>query len=626
MPERLTTANAAGHTQPTRRPRPARWLYLAITAACITLAGPMGIANAADGPTDPYLAVREDGTTFSGVALRDWRDANKPDRLDGTPLHADRNPVVALHRVGIRPHLKPPFVELTRGDVLPAALIAVADAPEPGADRLRFRRGPTATTGGRPFDVVMQAADIRRVVFDPRGVEADVAPGEVLLLDGRRLTGRAIRFAPGVVRMLTDDGIETLGWSELAAVGLNPRSDAEDIHAAQRPPGLPPEARVARVTAADGTVITGFTTEAAARTHGRNREHETTLWYSPTWADSQVPIRLDQVASWSFRTPDEVPLALLPAETTANATMTGYTWRWRRLVGLRGEPAAFADAPADLAVSMHSLTAIRYRVPSTARSLTGRVGIAAAVDEGGCAVAAVHRKHRRSKPAWRSGYLLGGEPSESFSVGQWGGVDTVELLVDYGHDGRPDGADPLDIRDEAVWSRPMFVMSPPDPTADDALHAAMPATAGWSVVGEDGTRPYVRGRLASGRYASAREVSAGRGFVIERAIRTDGEPRLVTMEVEVLNGSEPVRVAGSIDGEPVAVAVDARAAEEGVTIAEPGGVSVTIRMPPGDRDTRRVRVQIEPANEDDRNPVASVYIHRIVDTAAADADLEGGGS
>jgi len=235
-------------------------------------------------------------------------------------------------------------------------------------------------------------------------------------------------------------------------------------------------------------------------------------------------------------------------------------------------------------------------------------------------VASVYRDRRRGKPAWASGFLIGGQPAARFEVGGLDGAKAVELLTDFGHEGRPEGADPLDIRDELVWARPMFVVKPPDRGPDDVWRAAMPAAAGWAPVTDDADAVrYRRDRLVSGRYASVAVVPPG-GAVALGCDVTEPQAAALTLRVELTGVAAPVRVTAEANDEPVDLTIDGRPQDGGGVIEKPGVSELVVGVPGeagGSREVRLVFTSDKPARG---AAEAGLYVH---DTSTATTPAAG---
>jgi hypothetical protein len=113
------------------------------------------------------------------------------------------------------------------------------------------------------------------------------------------------------------------------------------------------------------------------------------------------------------------------------------------------------------------------------------VGLDARVGAGGCVVCKIIAEWDGGEQTlWSSGFVQGKDGPRDTGPLNIEGMKRAVLVTEFGHEGRPAGADPLDIRDEVVWLDPLVTLDLPGvPTTRRAL-AMLPGAADWSLTGE----------------------------------------------------------------------------------------------------------------------------------------------
>ncbi|NBC10926.1 MAG: hypothetical protein GVY24_04215, partial [Planctomycetes bacterium] len=428
----------------------------------------------------------EDGTVVSDDFLRGWFEAKQTPSVDGKALFDPSNPARLLRRVGADSVLRPPYLRFDNGDVLAGRVVAYDAGLDQGG--ATFTVLLPQTIGGlgerdqRDDEVRVLAKRVAWIAWGEG--DAPRQHGLVRFADGSELGVEALSWTPTGVRALAGDRVVTASFEELALV--SPPGEAADAEtAAQRQviPGATGEDRVATVLLTNGSILTYAVDQLQSKTYGKKQDHESWHWVQPVWADERVGYSLAGVAAWSFRAAAQLPISVLPAKTVYQHSAAGHAWSWRTNASVQDRMLASGAVVAPRGVGMHANCAVAFALPDSARALTGLVGIDEAVGGGGCAIAAVHLDDRprvSGKPDWRSGYLLGGQDPVAFGPIGVGDKRYAVLVADDAHDGRPDGADPFDIRDQLNWLSPLVKTdgqrAPPT--------VLIPALDGWEVEGD----------------------------------------------------------------------------------------------------------------------------------------------
>ncbi len=432
-----------------------------------------------------YLAVFSDGSTETGPRIDEWHHVNGRPRINNRQLFDPNNPVRLIRDTSHTPKLVGPYLELANGDVLPGQLTGVLPADTQNGLPLRAvvqLTSPMQRGDGKSELVAIRPNYIVRAVLTAEAA-GPIRPGTIIFADGRRVATQALRWTESGVRGLLSDDSFSAAMSELAEIHAPSSTTLDPIEAVLddiRAPCPEPDSPVERLQTADGGVFTF----RRAMLQMDNRNGVIHL-VQPAWSYDAIAVPLDHMASCSFRAADEIPLSLLPAETLAQRSYSGFVWPWRKNESVRRATLSAGDAISDLGLGTHSYSEIAFRLPPSARRISARVGIDGNTASGGCAVCKVFRDESRGNPVWQSGFLTSGDEPARFEINGLQNAKRLVLVTDYGHDGRPSGADPLDIRDEVNWLDPLVQIDRAAlPPSSRGLADSVPQLAGWQISDE----------------------------------------------------------------------------------------------------------------------------------------------
>jgi hypothetical protein len=436
-----------------------------------------------------YLAVLRDGSTEIGPRIDDWHHINGKPRINNRQLFDPNNPVRLIRDTLHTPKLAGPYVELANGDLLPGQLTGVLPADRAKGLPLRavVRLNPPFQRGdGKSEEIAIRPDYIVRAVFTAEAA-GPIRPGTIVFADGRRVATQALRWTESGVRGLLSDNSFSAVMTELAEIHAPRSTTLDPIEAVLddiRAPCPDPDSPVARMQTADGGVFTFR--PAMMQMASRNGVIHLV---QPVWSYDTIAVPLDHMASCSFRAADEIPLSLLPADTLAERSFSGFVWPWRKNESVRRASLAAGAAISDLGLGTHSYSEIAFRLPPAARRIFARVGIDRNMATGGCAVCKIFRNEVSGNPAWQSGFLTSGEEPAQLEINDLQNAQRLVLVTDYGHQGRPNGADPLDIRDEVNWLDPLVQIDRNAlPPSSRDLPDWVPQIAGWQISDEHRAR------------------------------------------------------------------------------------------------------------------------------------------
>ncbi len=418
-----------------------------------------------------YELWLRDGTRVTGRRLEGLFDPTRRPRLDGRELIRPQVYLLAIHDTSLRSRLSGPYVELINGDVLPGVVYAgvpagskstlgsqiIMKVPGPSTER-RWRPGQREESG-----VAIQWPLVKRLVLwskSSRGLE----PGVMCLRDGRRFTPQAIRLSQTGITALTDDGVLRVAFSELGEVHLPRRGTAKAVLADGvwwRGDAANP---VVRLCTTNGARIT-FAFSMARVQGGR------ALWVRPRWSRRAIHLDMQSIVWMTFRSGDEVPLSLMPAETLKTKALLHH-WPWRRNRNVHGTDLRCGSMAAELGVGTHSYSQVAFDLPAKAKTFTTWVGLDVAAGRGGCVHCSVYRDAVRGRPLWQGRFMRGSSSPVRVGPLNVAGAKRLVLVTDFAHEGRPAGADPLDVRDFVDWLMPLVTVDRASlpRLADDIAH------------------------------------------------------------------------------------------------------------------------------------------------------------
>ncbi len=470
-------------------------IALALFLALIAEAAPRVRRDREEGGSrnveDRYIAVFRDGTSVIGREVRNWHEKTQQPSLNNRNLFDPGNPLRLLRDTTITSKLEGPYVEFANGDVLPGRVIggSPADAfARLPAHLLVTPQGPLAPFEFRERqEIAVHPESVSRIVLsrEPRG---PLEPGTVVFADGRRVKVKALKWVLGGIRGLTEEGSVSAGWVELAEVhppggAVIPALVNELLSPAPKPQQGSTDL-VGRIVVGNGATLTYRRSMMQIDHERRGKVESFDHIVQPAWAMHALRVPFDEIVLRGYREVNDVPLSLLPAHAASQKSATGFIWPWRRNASSRGLELQLGTASGDLGVGTHSYSEIEFELPPHARSFSTWVGINRAVGKGGCAKVKIVRDKVGGPVLWESGFLRGGEDPQRVGPLDIKGAARLVLVTDFGHDGRPKGSDPLDIRDEVDWLWPSVTVDAAAAAKDRPpvdLAGLWPQLAEWTV-------------------------------------------------------------------------------------------------------------------------------------------------
>ncbi len=542
------------------------------------------VVDAAD---ERYFAVFRDGSVALDNELKEWNDPGAQPKLAGRALFDATNPALWIVDRQAEPVASPPLaIEFFGGDRLAGEVVGYRAGGESAFESLppHVMVRPVSETDP-PDDLQADGLirvtldSVRRIVWERRSDER-YRPATAFFRNGAEWSFRSVRWSDGTLSFLTEQGIRTAPWSDLAEVHL-PAQDPWQVYA-QTLAVIAPELneRVGTCETGTGDRLTFSTARMQARHWGdRNRLDAWFHLLQPAWALDPLWIRVREIQSWQSYAPEEPPLTWADPQTVTREAVFSQTWQWqphRTTTGLR---LRAGDRTYATGYGVHASTDLSIPVPASAKALRTWFALDPSVGKGGCVHAAILLG---GTTLMERKQLIGGHDPVDTGWLPLGGMGprTVVLRVDMAKDARPNKVDPFDIRDVANWCSPLLQLDPAAlrEAVQSYVRTPLHGLAGWTIPAIDTTPLRTRptfdgtdprdGRFRTLLRTADRFLVASRKFKIENDQRylsvvvsrfeRDTQPSTVQIKVDGVSAGEfdvPVR-QGPIDPDPVIVSVE----------------------------------------------------------------------
>jgi hypothetical protein len=498
-----------------------------------------------------YQAWLRDGQLVTGEKISGWMTETGSGTLDGRNMFEAGNPIRTLRDTSVRVDPVGPFVQMANGDLLPGKLSG--HEPDKGHYVVTLE---TASSGPEfePAQLLVNEAALMRAATDP-GAPA-LQAGGVELGDGRRYACRAIRVHGQRVQLLTKEGISTVALADIRQLTM-PGDPLEEILSdgvwTPPEPNPPSPNSILRIRSSGGAQIT--VPKSLARVV--EVDGKKWLYLRPTWANHTLRILRDRIAWWSFREDGEVPLATLPAQTLKESALISHR-PWRRNASVEGLELVSGKMGAEQGVGTSSYSAIAFQLPSGVKEFSAWVGLDRRVGNGGCVKLKIQKDELNSPSVWESDFLVGGK--EPVRVGPFNiaGAKRLILVTDFAHDGRPAGADPLDIRDHVAWLNPLVTVGKESlPPPQRRIARWLPPLDGWKLADSSLDRVRLQTAFDPERrefhltFVSLEKLKDSQPVELERSIAiTPGNMRLLLEASSDGQRKLPAKLRVLAEGEP----------------------------------------------------------------------------
>ncbi|MEO1997784.1 MAG: NPCBM/NEW2 domain-containing protein [Planctomycetaceae bacterium] len=443
-----------------------------------------------------FTAMRTDGSMIEGgnQEIVGWGDPAAKPSLQGQQIFDSANPFRWLIDHSLPLPLTPAAcVEFVGGDRLPGKVVDFSDGRRSPfghwPPHLLVVPTPDAHVPANPNTTMLRVKTrwLRRVIWK-RQTGQTYQPASVFLRDGSRVAFVSLRWSSGAVRLLTDDGLRTLFFSEIAEVHL-PRQDEWRAYFEQLALLAPTcVERLMQVETTEGLVATTSPLRFQATFRGDRKRPE--HWYhmiQPAWGIDPLWIPHRSVRHRRFFQPHQVPLTLFTPSQAARSSTFATAWSWQVNRNVQHSPLRSSTVDWGWGFGVHGGQELSFVLSPLARQLRIRMGLDRIVDTGGCVKASVRLD---GKPLFNSDVLVGSQQIINpglLHLGTEPNPRNLTLSVDPISESAPPGADPFDIRDMFDWGEPEIELDSNELQRLVAQQhsAAIPAFQNWQLATPD---------------------------------------------------------------------------------------------------------------------------------------------
>lgn len=434
----------------------------------------------------PFQAVWADGTrTTSDQPLMWIGKGPRPEMGQSSPLTGS-NPLRRLRSTAL---VRQPYlggrIELIGGDRVTGRVVEFLPASTVGPNRpdclvVEPVSAPDEPVPDLPARLRIPIERIRRIVWEER-TSHPYRPNSLLYRDGRQVSFRALRWLPGEVRLLVEQGTESISWDDIAEVHLaerDPWEEYADQTAVTTPDGI---ARLVRLETPSGLRVTASVERLRVTGDVAKAESQLFLLH-PAWSLDPISIPQRLVLAQTFFAPHEVPLSNFePSGYLHRAALAGGWKQWRADADVQGDPLVAGNREFGWGFGVHGSAELQFDLPISARSLRTSLGLDRAAGDGGCVRARIYFGTNQQigklqgKPLFESPPIIGS--STTLDTGRLelrpsGPINRLVLECDSLPFDRPPNTDPLDVRDVFDWLEPLVELDPALLKAQLTKHAA----------------------------------------------------------------------------------------------------------------------------------------------------------
>ena len=445
-------------------------------------------------PPQRYAGMLANGQRIAGDKLADWHQKDAKPRLDNQPLLDGGNPLKWLRdrALPLAP-LPSEFVETHTGDILPGTVVDSRSGLELPFDPLppHLLVEPTLAFSppGKPAETTVRVVTsaLKRIVWQRRSRNV-FEPGTIHFRDGRSFAYRALRFGGDFVTVLLDSGSQKISFSELAEIHF-PQVDFWPAYFDELA-GICPasNSRLLQIETATGLIATTSLDRFVQRFDGNPQESE--RWVhgiQPAWSLDILWVPCREISMRRSFAAHQVPLSRVPpTRVVAQSLLAGSGRPPQTNRNVLSGPLQSGEHEFGFGIGVAARSELVFDLPEGAKAIRGSVGIDRTSGSGGCVKCRIFAGDAKT-PLWESPVLVGAATVVDYGAIQLGGSmagpNQLVLEVDPAHDGRPAGADPLDIRDTVNWLDPLLELDPQlvQRELDQRLDQRLAAFSGASV-------------------------------------------------------------------------------------------------------------------------------------------------
>jgi hypothetical protein len=443
------------------------------------------VARAAD-EVAPFTATWSDGSQTDSAEPMIWLGHERPQLGKMSPLFGG-NMLRRLRTTAlVRQAYSGGRIELVGGDRLTGRVVeylseATSGPARPACLVVEPVLAPDEPVADVPPRIRVPIERIRRVVFEER-TPRPYAPNTLVYRDGRQMSFRSLRWAPGEVRLLVEQGVENVGWDDVAEVHLAERDPWEQY--ADQLAILSPDvgARLVRLETPSGLRVTSSLERLRVTGDVAKPESQVFLVH-PAWSLDRFSLPQRLLLAQSFFLPHEVPLSNFePSGYFHRAALAGGWRQWRADADVQGDPLASGGREFGWGFGVHGHAELQFELPVSARAFRTRLGLDRAAGDGGSVQARIYFGPNQAvdavqgKPLFESPPLVGSAAvvdSGRLELRPTAGrANRLVLVCDALEFDRPPNTDPLDVRDTFDWLEPLVELDAAYWKATIVSHAA----------------------------------------------------------------------------------------------------------------------------------------------------------
>lgn len=430
---------------------------------CAGLIAALCLAPAASA-ADRWVGRLANGEVVRAAEITEWNDPKSNPQLAGRVLLDPGNPVLQLLDTQATSVVQPTtFVEFFGGDRLAGEVVGAGNGNESPFETLppHLLLRPSADYQPPDYasDQPLRIASkwIRRIAWNGMPGRR-YAASTAWLSGGGQVVFRSLRWNISGVTLLTDSGLRTFSYSDLAEIHL-PRQEEWSVYVDQVA-ALSPRlsSKLVQLELLDGSRLTTSMERLQPRHWGDKKLPASWLQIvQPAWALEALWVRFPAVIGWSWFDPAEPPLSWCDPIRVERQSVFGGSWQWHRDRSSLGGRLVVANEFYQRGFGVHGSTDLTFALPPFAREIRTRCGLDHAAGVGGCVklsiVAGDGHEQFATDPLIGSTRLLDSNwlPVASTSPDL---PPTVTFRSDMLAKDPPRGTDPFDILDVVDWVEP----------------------------------------------------------------------------------------------------------------------------------------------------------------------------